>query len=135
MNKLTAKQSMFVSEYLIDLNATQAAIRAGYSENTAQQMGAENLTKPVIAEAIQSAMDERSERVELTADWILGKIIDDVKRNSEDENYSSTNLLKGCELLGKHKKLFTDKHEHSGPDGKPIAMEQKVIYEPVSNGK
>ena len=46
--KLTPKQRRFVNEYLIDLNATQAAIRAGYSKKTAQQIGAENLSKPVM---------------------------------------------------------------------------------------
>lgn len=51
---MTPKQQRFVEEYLIDLNATQAAIRAGYSQKTAQQIGAENLTKPVIADAIAS---------------------------------------------------------------------------------
>ena len=50
MSKLTAKQESFVREYLIDKNATQAAIRAGYSEKTAQQTGSENLLKPVIAD-------------------------------------------------------------------------------------
>ena len=55
-NKLTAKQSLFVQEYLIDLNATQAAIRAGYAERSAQQIGAENMLKPVVATVIQEAM-------------------------------------------------------------------------------
>jgi phage terminase small subunit len=68
---LTAKQGLFAQEYIVDLNATQAAIRAGYSENTARQMGAENLSKPVIQEAIQKAMDERSKRTEITADRVL----------------------------------------------------------------
>ena len=60
MAKLTPKQQRFVDEYLIDLNATQAAIRAGYSPKTAQQMGAENLSKPVIAEAIEAAQQVKS---------------------------------------------------------------------------
>ena len=53
---LTPKQQRFVDEYLIDLNATQAAIRAGYSRNSARQMGAENLSKPVIAAAVAEAI-------------------------------------------------------------------------------
>jgi len=68
---LTAKQQRFVEEYLIDLNATQAAIRAGYSEKTAYSIGEENLRKPVIAESIQKAMDRRSIRTEITADMVL----------------------------------------------------------------
>lgn len=68
---LTAKQEAFVIEYLVDLNATQAAIRAGYSENTARFIGAENLTKPYIQAAIQKAQEERAKRTEITADRVL----------------------------------------------------------------
>lgn len=52
---LTAKQQRFVEEYLVDLNATQAAVRAGYSKKTAGAIGGENLEKPEIQEAIQKA--------------------------------------------------------------------------------
>lgn len=74
---LTPKQQRFVEEYLVDLNATQAAIRAGYSEKTAAETGYENLRKPQIAEAIAKAQSERSERTQITADRVLeeyGKI-------------------------------------------------------------
>ncbi len=57
---LTPKQARFVEEYMIDLNATQAAIRAGYSKRTAGRMGTENLSKPVIAAAVQKALTERT---------------------------------------------------------------------------
>jgi phage terminase small subunit len=63
-----------MEEYLVDLNATQAAIRAGYSQNTATAIGAENLTKPDIAAAIKSAMDERAARTEITADRVLKEL-------------------------------------------------------------
>jgi phage terminase small subunit len=68
---LTPKQQLFVREYLVDLNATQAAIRAGYAEHTAQQMGSENLSKPVIADAIAVEQAKRLKRVEIEADWVL----------------------------------------------------------------
>ena len=71
MSDLTAKQCRFVEEYLVDLNATQAAIRAGYSEKTAAETGYENLRKPDIAEAIQAAKAARSERTELTIDRVV----------------------------------------------------------------
>lgn len=74
MAELTDKQRAFVQEYLVDLNATQAAIRAGYSEKTAQQIGAENLSKPVIAEAIAAAQKERAERTQITADRVLTEL-------------------------------------------------------------
>lgn len=71
MAGLTAKQARFVQEYLIDLNATQAAIRAGYSEKTAYSVGHENLSKPDIATEIASAQLERSKRTEITQDMVL----------------------------------------------------------------
>ena len=74
MNTLTKKQKRFVEEYLIDLNATQAAIRAGYSPDTAQQMGSENLSKPVIKNAIDKALAERSRRIRLNHDRAFQEI-------------------------------------------------------------
>jgi phage terminase small subunit len=68
---LTPKQQAFIAEYLVDLNATQAAIRAGYSEDTATVIGYENLTKPHIAKVIQEAMEKRATRTEITADRVL----------------------------------------------------------------
>ena len=72
--KLTKKQSMFIEEYLVDLNATQAAIRAGYSRDTARSQGQRMLTKVDIKEAIQKAIDDRSKRVEVTADRVLQEL-------------------------------------------------------------
>ena len=69
--KLTPKQKRFVSEYLIDLNATQAAIRAGYSTKTAHSIGQENLTKPEIKQAIEKAMQKRQQRTEITQERVL----------------------------------------------------------------
>jgi len=60
MAKLTDKQKRFCEEYLVDFNATQAAVRAGYSESTSQQMGSENLSKPVIKEFLNSKLDALS---------------------------------------------------------------------------
>lgn len=71
---LTAKQQRFVDEYLIDLNATQAAIRAGYSEKTARSISNENLTKPDIQSAIEKGMQARSGRVEITQDMVLREL-------------------------------------------------------------
>ena len=134
---MTPKQQRFVDEYLIDLNATQAAIRAGYSEKTARQVGAENLSKPDIAAAIAARTQERSQRTKIDADMVLQGILHNIRRceqgevvrNSRGEpmmvetpdgeqavayRYDATNALKGYEMLGRHLRLFTDRHEHAG---------------------
>lgn len=69
-----AKQQRFVEEYLIDLNATQAAIRAGYSKKTAGQIGHELLKKPETQAAIDEAMKARSERTKITADAVMTEL-------------------------------------------------------------
>lgn len=71
---LTDKQRRFVDEYLVDLNATQAAIRAGYSQKTARQIGDENLSKPDIAKAVQEAQAARATRTEITQDMVLREL-------------------------------------------------------------
>jgi len=115
LKKLTPKQQRFVSEYLIDLNATQAAIRAGYSEKTAKQMGTENLAKPVLAEAIETALAERSERTEITQDYVLTSIMETMEQRKGTGEHSNPNaVLKGAELLGRHLAMFTDKQHHTG---------------------
>jgi phage terminase small subunit len=68
---LSPKQTVFVDEYLVDLNATQAATRAGYSKKTAFRIGAENLQKPAIQAAIQTAMAKREKRTGITQDRVL----------------------------------------------------------------
>lgn len=74
MAKLTAKQQRFIEEYLIDLNATQAAIRAGYSTQTAYSIGNENLNKPEIRARIDKAMAERSKRTGVNADRVIQEL-------------------------------------------------------------
>lgn len=74
MEKLTPKQAKFVIEYLVDMNATQAAIRAGYSEDTAGVIGYENLNKPYISEAIDEQMEYRAQRTLITADYVLSSM-------------------------------------------------------------
>lgn len=71
---LAARHARFVEEYLVDLNATQAAIRAGYSARTARQMGEENLSKPDIQAAIAKRMHDREKRTEITQDRVIAEL-------------------------------------------------------------
>ena len=82
--KLTPKQQRFVDEYLIDLNATQAAIRAGYSEKTARAVGAENLTKPDIREAIDQSLNKRSQETRIDANWVLTRLAAEAEADIAD---------------------------------------------------
>jgi phage terminase small subunit len=95
MSTLTSKQDRFVAEYLVDLNATQAAIRAGYSKKTAQRIGSENLSKPLIAAAIQKSMTKRSERTDIKADDVIRELAKIAFANMEDY----TRLTKGGGLV------------------------------------
>lgn len=74
MGKLTDKQEMFCLEYLKDLNATQAAIRAGYSKKTAKDTGCENLAKPNVAERVAELKAMRSEVVKMDAQDVLRRL-------------------------------------------------------------
>jgi phage terminase small subunit len=133
---LTPKQSRFVEEYLVDLNATQAAMRAGYSARTANEQGARLLANASVRDAVQEAMNSRSERTEITTDYVLAGIREIAERclqrapvmvgRGEDRaqmideqgrhvwTFDSTGANKAFENLGKHLKLFTDRVEHSG---------------------
>ena len=127
--KLTPKQKMFVKEYLVDLNATRAAIAAGYSKKTAKEIGYENLTKPYIAEAIQKELKERCENVGLSIEWVLEALKETNERcrtavpvfsrgeggleQTGEWKFDSSGANRSAELIGKYFKMFTDKVEHS----------------------
>lgn len=91
---LTDKQARFVEEYLKDLNATQAAIRAGYSENTAAVIASENLIKPNIQAAIAESKAKRSERTQIDADWLLRRLADEAEADVGDLYDPATGELK-----------------------------------------
>ena len=128
MAKLTDKQTAFVREYLVDLNATQAAIRAGYSERTASRIGPQLLGKTCVREAIEKAQAKRARRVEIKAEDVLRGVIE-VTTQARDSGDLKT-ALKGYELQGKHLGMWTEKvkQEVSGPDGGPMASEIVVRF-------
>lgn len=91
--ELTPKQQMFCKEYLIDLNATRSAIRAGYSEKTASRIGPELLGKTWISSAIQAQMDKRAAKIEITAEKVLQEIAKMAFANVQDL-YDEHGILK-----------------------------------------
>jgi len=94
---LTKKQKIFCDEYLIDLNATQAAIRAGYSVESAGSIGNENLKKPEIRACIEKAMAERSKRTGINADRVLRELARIAFVNAADViNFDSATIAEGA---------------------------------------
>lgn len=113
--KLTPKQERFVDEYLIDLNATAAAKRAGYSEKTANEIGTQNLVKLSIQEAIAERQKDRQERTEITQDWVVKNLKKIAERSMEhDEAPYMQAANKALELLGKHLGMFRDSVQMDG---------------------
>lgn len=113
--KLTPKQERFVDEYLIDLNATAAAKRAGYSEKTANEIGTQNLVKLSIQEAIAERQKDRQERTEITQDWVVRNLKKIAERSMEhDEAPYMQAANKALELLGKHLGMFRDSVQMDG---------------------
>ena len=133
---LTKKQDLFCQEYLVDLNATQAAIRAGYSAKTAHVIGQENLRKPAIAAAVQAYMNARSKRIERNADHVLIDLqlvkVDAMKQVIDKDGNSlmanHAGALKALELEGRHLKMFTDRTEVTGANGEAIKHTVEITY-------
>lgn len=130
MEKMTAKQKRFCDEYLIDLNATQAAIRAGYSKKTAYSIGNENLMKPELKKYIEERMAEKESQLIADQDEVL-KYLTSVMRGESlseivviegigegmsrasrmNKSPDEKERLKAAELLGKRYGLYTEKVE------------------------
>lgn len=118
---LTPKQTLFVAEYLANgLNASKAYIAAGYAPKNANVSSSQLLANPSIAEAINAKTGKRLGKLEITADYVLGAIQESLEACRADSDHAL--VFKGAELLGKHLKLFTDKVEHAGKDGKDFEL-------------
>lgn len=131
------RRDLFVAEYKLSHNATEAAQKAGYSAHSAYSQGQRLLKNAEIQRRIAEADDQRLKRLELDADYVLRGIRETIERCRQIEpvldrkgqqvycetedgqevpafTFNALGALKGYELLGKHLKLFTDKVEHSG---------------------
>lgn len=116
--KMTPKQKAFVAEFLVDLNQTQAAIRAGCAEKSAQYTARTWMKIEAVQEAIQTAMNARAARTKIQADVVLESLVRIALKAEAREDFSAA--TRGWELVGKHLKLFTDRHEHGGIGGGPV---------------
>ena len=128
MAKFTAKQQRFCDEYLISLNATQAAIKAGYSEKTAYSIGVENLNKPEIKKYISDRMAEKEKELIADQDEVLKYLTAVMRKQSKAYSLARNEIgadeviekppdekeaLKAAELLGKRYGLYTEKVEQT----------------------
>ncbi len=126
--KLNERQERFCREYIIDYNATQAAIRSGYSKRSAKSVGSENLTKPDILTRVRELQAEQRERLCITADWVVMSLVDvyekcmqlkpvmvwnpETKQKEESGEYvfDSKGALNALEMIGKHLAVFDPKN-------------------------
>lgn len=127
MASLTAKQARFVEEYLIDLNATQAAIRAGYSEKTAEQLGYQLLQKTSVLKAVEEAKNQVSKRTELTVDMVVQGLLKEARDYAEGTTQSAR--VSAWAHLGKHLGMFKEKVEHSGDPDNPINHNLNITFD------
>lgn len=133
---LTDKQKAFVSEYLKDFNGTQAAIRAGYARNSANEQAARMLAKDSVSKIVAETLRKKANEAELSVEWVLKHLKMVAERslqvipvlekvggeivNTGEFKFDSAGANKSLELIGKHLKMFTEKHELTGKDGGPI---------------
>ena len=109
---MTPKQERFVAEYVKDLNATQAAIRAKYARGSADVTGARLLGNARVRAAVDEKLQRVAERAELSVQWVLDRLRENAMSALAAEDRSAAN--RSLELIGKHLAMFTDKVEQSG---------------------
>jgi phage terminase small subunit len=127
MAKLTDKQKLFIKEYLVDMNASAAMRRAGYTSKNPDVDASKLLVNPSVKAEIDKAIKERADKTGITAEWVLKSLQEVAQRCMQKEpvlikvdgelvpsgewKFDSSGANKSLELLGKHLKLFTDKVE------------------------
>lgn len=120
MAALNPKRARFVAEYLVDLNGTQAAIRAGYAKNSANEQAARLLANDSVKQAVAEGQKQKAAKTGRTALDVLQDIQACTRAAKEDGDLKTA--LRGLELEGKHLGMFTDKVEHSGSVASPLVI-------------
>ena len=124
IDSLNDRQRLFCEEYIVDLNATQAALRAGYKTKYPNRIGFQLMENQAIRIAIDGLRAQRATNSDVTKDFVLRGIQKAILMAEEKENLGA--LLRGHELLARHLGMFIERTEISGPDGEAIKMEQKT---------
>lgn len=126
---MNAKRALFVAEYLKDLNATQAAIRAGYSEMTARATGSRLLTFADVRESVNRGQEKLAKRNDITADWVLERI--KLEATREDDNSTHSARVAALRMLANHVSVCIEKKQITGADDGPVRL--SVIEEIIVN--
>ena len=145
--KLTDRQERFCREYILDYNATKAAIRAGYSEKTAYSIGSENLKKPELLARVRELQKEQAEKLCISADWVVMQWVEVYRRcmqatevliwdydekkmvPSGEYTFDSKGALNALEMIGKYLGML-DSKQGSQKDKNEISK----LYEALSGG-
>lgn len=148
-NKLTARQEKFCREYVVDYNAAQAAIRAGYSEKTAKQIGQQNLTKLDLLARVRELQAEQAKRLCISADWVVMQWVEVYKRcmqvepvmiwdyeekckvHSGEYTFDSKGALNALEMIGKHLGMFK---EDKGDSEKKVLDRLDAVLGGIESG-
>lgn len=107
MAQLAAKRERFVAEYLVDLNAAQAAIRAGYASANAKVTGHRLVHAPAVAARIRALQKARGDKLEVTQEFVLTEL----RRVAQQDDVAQGTKVRALELLGKHLGMFVERHE------------------------
>ncbi len=118
-NPLNHRRQRFVDEFIVDLNATQAAIRAGYAENSAHVTGCRLLSNDKVSEAIAAGKAELAERAGVTQEWVVEKLRENhdayMQTTERGLTHAPSAANKSLELLGKHVGMFQETRDSAIP--------------------
>lgn len=125
-NKLTIRQRRFAEEYVIDYNATGAALRAGYASSYANRQGYQLMAHPDVAAYIDELTQSKTAKImSVDPEYVIARVTEIITK----EGAKDADKLRGLELLAKHLGMFTEKVELTGKDGEAIQIEQRKIEE------
>lgn len=141
MTKLTAKETLFVEAYLIELQASKAAVAAGYSKKSAREAGYRVLKRPHIEAAVLKAFREREKRTHITQDWVVSELVDNYERAMAAKpvcdthgketgvfHYRGALAIKILDMLGRHVGMWRDNDgQRPQPDFVPLEDRLKVL--------